>query len=63
VIGFLGLYPVEKKGKKPERREGYYAGDGEEPPHVHGERDDCEAKFWLVAVGFAGVSDGLTFGQ
>lgn len=28
----------------------YYAGDGEEPPHVHVERDDCEAKFWLDPV-------------
>lgn len=25
----------------------FYAGDREEPPHVHVERDDCEAKFWL----------------
>jgi hypothetical protein len=25
----------------------FYAGDGGEPPHVHVERDDCEAKFWL----------------
>jgi Domain of unknown function (DUF4160) len=25
----------------------FYAGDGEEPPHVHVERDDCEAKLWL----------------
>jgi Domain of unknown function (DUF4160) len=24
----------------------FYAGDGGEPPHVHVERDDCEAKFW-----------------
>jgi hypothetical protein len=24
-----------------------YAGDGEEPPHVHVERDDSEAKTWL----------------
>jgi hypothetical protein len=28
----------------------YYAGDGGEPPHVHVERDDCEAKFWLDPV-------------
>ena len=28
----------------------FYAGDGEEPPHVHVERDDCEAKFWLDPV-------------
>ena len=25
----------------------FYAGDGGEPPHIHVERDDCEAKFWL----------------
>jgi hypothetical protein len=28
----------------------FYAGDGNEPPHVHVERDDCEAKFWLDPV-------------
>jgi len=28
----------------------FYAGDGDEPPHVHVERDDCEAKFWLDPV-------------
>lgn len=27
-----------------------YAGDQEEPPHVHVERDDGEAKFWLEPV-------------
>jgi hypothetical protein len=25
----------------------FYAGDRDEPPHVHVERDDYEAKFWL----------------
>jgi Domain of unknown function (DUF4160) len=25
----------------------FYAGDGDEPPHVHEEQDDDEAKFWL----------------
>lgn len=25
----------------------FYAGDGDEPPHIHVERDDGEAKFWL----------------
>ena len=36
------------------------SGDRDEPPHVHLERDDCEAKFWLDPVrlersrGFAG---------
>jgi hypothetical protein len=28
----------------------FYAGDGAEPPHVHVERDDGEAKFWLDPV-------------
>jgi hypothetical protein len=28
----------------------FYAGDGNEPPHVHIERDDGEAKFWLDPV-------------
>jgi hypothetical protein len=28
----------------------FYAGDGAEPPHVHVERDDCEAKFWLDPI-------------
>lgn len=28
----------------------FYAGDGDESPHVHVERDDCEAKFWLEPV-------------
>ena len=28
----------------------FYAGDRDEPPHVHVERDNCEAKFWLDPV-------------
>jgi hypothetical protein len=28
----------------------FYAGDGGEPPHVHVERDEAEAKFWLDPV-------------
>jgi hypothetical protein len=28
----------------------FYAGDGDEPPHIHVERDDCEAKVWLDPV-------------
>ena len=31
----------------------FYAGDRDEPPHVHVERDDCEAKFWLDPVRMA----------
>jgi Domain of unknown function (DUF4160) len=27
-----------------------YAGDRDEPPHVHIERDSGEAKFWLTPV-------------
>ena len=28
----------------------FYASDGDEPPHVHIERDDRVAKFWLEPV-------------
>jgi Domain of unknown function (DUF4160) len=28
----------------------FYSGDGGEPSHVHVERDDYEAKFWLDPV-------------
>ena len=28
----------------------FYAGDRDEPPHVHVERDDKVAKFWLTPV-------------
>ena len=28
----------------------FYAGDREEPPHIHVERDDHTAKFWLDEV-------------
>ena len=28
----------------------FYAGDAAEPPHVHVERDDAEANFWLDPV-------------
>lgn len=28
----------------------FYAGDADEPPHVHVERDDCQAKVWLDPV-------------
>ena len=31
----------------------FYAGDRGEPPHVHVERDNCEAKFWLDPVRLA----------
>lgn len=29
----------------------FYAGDGEEPRHVHVERDEKVAKFWLEPIG------------
>jgi hypothetical protein len=28
----------------------FYAGDRDEPPHIHVERDDNTAKFWLIPV-------------
>ena len=28
----------------------FYSGDRDEPPHIHVERDDCEAKFRLDLV-------------
>ena len=28
----------------------FYAGDGAEPPHIHVERDENIAKFWLDPV-------------
>lgn len=30
----------------------FYAGDRNEPEHIHIERDDCVAKFWLDPVRF-----------
>jgi Domain of unknown function (DUF4160) len=27
-----------------------YAGDRDEPPHIHVERDQDEAKFWLAPI-------------
>lgn len=31
----------------------FYSGDGAEPPHVHVEAGDNEAKFWLIPVHIA----------
>jgi hypothetical protein len=28
----------------------FYSADGDEPAHVHVERDSCEAKYWLNPV-------------
>lgn len=39
----------------------FYSGDGNEPPHVHVERDDRIGKFWLDPVriqGRGGLSRG-----
>ena len=39
----------------------FYSSDVHEPPHIHVERDNCTAKFWLQGVqlevsrGFTGV--------
>ena len=32
----------------------FYSADGTEPPHVHVERDDGVAKYWLDPVRLAG---------
>ena len=31
----------------------FFAGDQDEPPHIHVERDNCEAKFWLEPIRLA----------
>lgn len=31
----------------------FYSHEANEPPHVHVERDDCSAKFWLAPVTLA----------
>jgi len=31
----------------------FYSHEPNEPPHIHVDRDDCSAKFWLVPVGLA----------
>lgn len=40
----------------------FYAGDREEPPHIHVERDDNIAKFWLEPVRLQG-SGGFNRGE
>jgi hypothetical protein len=32
----------------------FYSLEGAEPPHIHVERDQCVAKFWLEPVQLAG---------
>jgi len=34
----------------------FYAGDQDEPPHVHVERDDSEAKYWLDVCDYSEVT-------
>jgi hypothetical protein len=31
----------------------FYSNEGQEPPHIHVEADDDEAKFWLRPMGLA----------
>ncbi|RGE17660.1 DUF4160 domain-containing protein [Leucobacter sp. wl10] len=31
----------------------FYSNEGDEPPHVHVERDGCTAKFWIRPVALA----------
>lgn len=31
----------------------FYSHEGNEPPHIHVDRDDCSAKFWLQPVTLA----------
>jgi len=40
----------------------FYAGDRDEPPHVHVERDSNKAKFWLEPVRFES-STGFSRGE
>jgi len=40
----------------------FYAGDRHEPPHVHIERDKCQAKYWLQPVALAS-SSGFSRGE
>jgi len=38
----------------------FYSNEGNplEPPHIHVERDDCEAKFWLFPTVTVAYNDG-----
>ncbi|MGH9815083.1 MAG: DUF4160 domain-containing protein [Candidatus Acidiferrales bacterium] len=31
----------------------FYSHEPNEPPHIHAERDDCAAKFWLEPISLA----------
>ena len=52
-----GRGPGERNKCQPVLRDGsyrlfFYAGDREEPPHIHVEREDKIAKIWLEPVRF-----------
>ncbi len=34
----------------------FFSSDGDEPPHVHIDRDDATAKYWLSPVGLLETS-------
>lgn len=34
----------------------FFSNEGNEPPHIHVERGDCDAKFWLEPVKLARCS-------
>ena len=36
----------------------FYSHEGNEPPHIHVERGDCEAKFWLIPDVHVAYNDG-----
>ena len=38
----------------------FYSADRDEPPHIHGQRDDSAAKFWLDPVR---LEDSVGFGR
>lgn len=48
IRGLSGTMPTILRGGP--YRVFFYSGDGHEPPHVHVERDDAVAKFWLNPV-------------
>ncbi len=53
VLGHLesGCY-ADRLAKRPYRFY-FYSHEPNEPPHVHVDRDDLSAKFWLQPVGLA----------
>ena len=57
--GLLPLYGADSIGFMPTifrlgpYRFFFYAGDRDEPAHVHVERDEAQAKFWLAPIRLA----------